>query len=196
VTRGWAISKRAGIAGIRDARKLRKLLFGSRSGPHNERPSRSAAITNRKLFRCLLPLFRAAEGPQGSSANLVENLPPRSSTPFDPRAPFPSPLPHLTLVYTRRRHEPGERWLALNFISVRAGVLKFTLLKTPATTRGTVGRRSVFPRHRNKRGGKRGKEGRPRVTTRTGKPARERDGHRFLAVPRRDYVRRIRSPRN
>jgi len=89
VARRWAISERAGIAGIRGARKLRKLLFGSRSGPHNERPSRSATVTNRKLFRCLLPLFRAAKGPQGSSANLVENLPPRSSTPFDPRAPDP-----------------------------------------------------------------------------------------------------------
>lgn len=31
--------------------KLRKLLFGSRSGPHNERPSRSATVTNRKLSR-------------------------------------------------------------------------------------------------------------------------------------------------
>lgn len=43
------IPKRAGDTAGRV--NFRKLLFGSRSGPHNERRSRSATVTNRKLSR-------------------------------------------------------------------------------------------------------------------------------------------------
>lgn len=138
--------------GYGGACKLRKLLFGSRSGPHNERPSRSATVTNRKLSRCLLPsLLRL--GPGGSPVNLVENLPSRSSTPFDPRtAP---PLFFLTLFTPETAR--AQRTVARVKLYLRAsGSLKVHFIKDLRD----YSRNRRFVGWSEKGGSRRGSEGR------------------------------------